>query len=587
MRRTALLGAYVLYAGVARVTSRRAALLGALALWTMPGFALLSRQAMTDMPLTAGVAASLGLLLLALSTSDAVLAREHTVRVCGRELRLHAGHLTALAIAVVTLSQVVMLFLQHVHLDASGLHLRPDRLVSGSPHSCTLPGQPRCAVTALAHPKLAPGLQGALWLAPATWLVMRVAAERRIARLMALLAWACAAFATMAKGPAGLVIPAAATVVHLIAVRSLRPLVRLEIPAGLVLATAMIGPWYLAVYARHGRTFIDALVMRHMLGRTLDHLHDTNEGEDVGIVYFVRQLGYATFPWSGLGPLSVLASAQAPDRSGRARRGIARSLLFGATLVSFALVSAMRTKFHHYILVAVPPIAMLAGVQLDELLTIAKDPPGRRRAPHVAVMLLGAASLVALVGKDIAAGRGPAHFILLVSYRYTREWPSTGAFAVPFACVAIASAATVAAMVDARARKTATVALGGAALVSAGILMNVYLPRCAVDGGQREIIAAYYRARTPGDRSPLVAYQLNWKGENFYTGNHVAIFVSSGAPMKTYLDRRRTQGARTVHFVTERGRVRALQNELGAVESFTELTPPALSAEFTLVRAVL
>ncbi len=32
--------------------------------------------------------------------------------------------------------------------------------------------------------------------------------------------------------------------------------------------------------------------------------------------------------------------------------------------------------------------------------------------------------------------------------------------------------------------------------------------------------------------APLVAYQLNWKGENFYTGNNVAIFISSGAPLR-------------------------------------------------------
>ena len=75
---------------------------------------------------------------------------------------------------------------------------------------------------------------------------------------------------------------------------------------------------------------------------------------------------------------------------------------------------------------------------------------------------------------------------------------------------------------------------------------------------------------------------MNWKGENFYTGNHVAIFISSGGPMKAYLDERRDRGERTVYFVTERGRVATLRNELGAVRSFTELTGPDVSHEFTL-----
>jgi hypothetical protein len=119
--------------------------------------------------------------------------------------------------------------------------------------------------------------------------------------------------------------------------------------------------------------------------------------------------------------------------------------------------------------------------------------------------------------------------------------------------------------------------LGAAALTCAMALVGVYLPRCARDGGQREILAAYYRERT---RGPLVAYQLNWKGENFYTGNDVAIFISSGSPMKAWLDGRHGE---PLYFVAEKVRVPSLKNELQARE-FTELTS---NAEYALVRAVL
>jgi hypothetical protein len=124
------------------------------------------------------------------------------------------------------------------------------------------------------------------------------------------------------------------------------------------------------------------------------------------------------------------------------------------------------------------------------------------------------------------------------------------------------------------------------------MLLDGYLVRAASDGGQRGIFEAYYRAReddaargTP--LSALVAYQLNWKGENFYSGNDVAIFIASGAPMRTYLDARKRTGASTVYFVTERGRVAGLKNELGAVRSFAELTDRSVSYEFSLVRAAL
>jgi 4-amino-4-deoxy-L-arabinose transferase-like glycosyltransferase len=512
----ALAGGAILCDGVTRTCGRRAGLFTAIVLWTMPGFAFLSHQAMTDMPLIAGIAASLGLLLRARTTSDEELVSERWT------------HAIAALIAVATISQVILIAFQ-------------GRLVAGSPHACGLPSQPACAPVAFAHPQLKPFLQAAFWVPGIVWLLFRIVAERRAARLFAMLAWFCAALAAMAKGPAGLVIPAAAGLASL---RSPKDLLRLEVPAGLVLAATMIAPWYVAVYARQGRMFLDELVMRHMLGRALDHLHDTNEGEDTGIVYFVRQLGYATFPWSGL----ALVAAFKP------RRRTAYAIFFGAAVAGFTVVSVMQTKFHHYVLVIMPAIAALTGMWLART---------KLRASELAA----AAALTAFVGLDLF--RTPARFILLMTYRYNRVWPSTAAFAIAFAMIG-------ALVVIATFRPRF---LAGLALAFSALLLDVYLPRCGSDGGQRDILTAYARDRSP-DGAPLVAYQLNWKGENFYTGNNVAIFISSGSPMKTWLDRR---PERTFYFATERARVRQLRNELGHVSSFTEL---AVSAEFSLVKVL-
>ncbi len=49
--------------------------------------------------------------------------------------------------------------------------------------------------------------------------------------------------------------------------------------------------------------------------------------------------------------------------------------------------------------------------------------------------------------------------------------------------------------------------------------LDVYMQRTAQHWGQHEVIAAYYADR-PSPAEQLVAYQMNWKGENFYTGNH-------------------------------------------------------------------
>lgn len=530
----ALAGTLLLHDGVARAAGRRAALLGAIALWTMPGFALLSHQALTDMPLVAGIAGALGLVLRITVTRGAIPI--------SRRARLVA----VVAIATVTIGQSVAFLAQH-------------RALAGDPFACGLPGHPICAPLRLAFPRLGPLVQLLVWLGPAGMVLERAWSARDGKVLLALGAWAACAFASMAKGPAGLAIPVGAVAVLVVVRWRLRELHALELGAGLVLVVAMLGPWYLAAYARHGRSFLDELVVRNMLGRTLEHLHDTNEGEDTGIVYFVRQLGYATFPWSGIAIVSVLCEG---------RRRVARALLFGAAALSFGLVSGMQTKFHHYALVALPPIAMLAGMGVDELLRT------RRRGDA----LLVAAVITALVGRDVA--HAPARFIGLVSYRYTRLWPSTAELRP--VVVVVTTLAVLGLVVAVRWRRLGTGVLLVGALGFGGVLLDRYLVRCADDGGQRSLLLAYYAARE--DSSPLVAYQLNWKGENFYTGNDVAIFIASGAPFQAYLEARRAKGQRTVFVIAERARVERLRRELGTVVSFEER---ATSPEYALVRVRL
>lgn len=555
----ALLGTYALYHGVSRTAGRRAGFIGAVVLWSAPGFALLSHQAMTDMPLVAGVAGALGLFLRAFATSDEEKTRSPW-----------PSRIFAFALLAAIVAELVIVV--------------ASRTGYGSPHACGLPSQPACAALRLAHPRITPLVQISLWAPFALVLAFHVAEERRVARLLAYGGWVAIALATMAKGPAGFVIPLAACALVFVGRRSPREafaLVRRLSPlAGAGIVVALVLPWYVAAFVRHGRPFFDELVLRHMLGRTLDHLHDVNGAEDVGLSYYVRQLGYATFPWCGIVAASALAVVHRPDA--RSHRGLARLLMFGAALVAFTLVSVMRTKFHHYVLVVVPPLAMIAGLFVDE--RIAEHARGRPRFAGNALLLVGAAGVAALVGRDITAA--PNRFMHLFTYRYDRAWASTQSFGTVFLVVAAASVGLLlAAGISRRARTHALGAFAVASVAFSALLLDRYLPPCGNDGGQREVVAAWVRGRAGGPSSgPLVAYQLNWKGENFYSGNDLAIFISSGAPMKTYLAHRPDK---TVYFVTERGRVGSLRSELGAVRSFTEITGPEISHEFTLVRAEL
>ena len=111
------------------------------------------------------------------------------------------------------------------------------------------------------------------------------------------------------------------------------------------------------------------------------------------------------------------------------------------------------------------------------------------------------------------------------------------------------------------------------------------MPRTAPHWGQHEVMQAYYDNRHDANE-PLVAYQMNWKGENFYTGNKIPAFVSSGAAFTTWVKQQKEKGVKVMFFVTEHSRTGGLRSEAGA-KSYKEITDKDLCNKFVLVRAEL
>ncbi len=91
--------------------------------------------------------------------------------------------------------------------------------------------------------------------------------------------------------------------------------------------------------------------------------------------------------------------------------------------------------------------------------------------------------------------------------------------------------------------------------------LDVYMQKTAQHWGQHEVIAAYYDDRASPEEG-LVAYQMNWKGENFYTGNHIPAFVSTGSTFTTWLKKQRDAGVKVMYFITEHGRIGGLKSEV-------------------------
>jgi hypothetical protein len=112
---------------------------------------------------------------------------------------------------------------------------------------------------------------------------------------------------------------------------------------------------------------------------------------------------------------------------------------------------------------------------------------------------------------------------------------------------------------------------------------------------QRNLFDRYYAIRHERETTgvgedarywadPIVAYQMNWKGENFYTGNRVHVFVElDNKPLLEWIGKNK---GRTVYLMLEHTRLERLKTVL-APRKLDTLTTPRDCNKFILVRTTL
>jgi hypothetical protein len=233
--------------------------------------------------------------------------------------------------------------------------------------------------------------------------------------------------------------------------------------------------------------------------------------------YFLRELGYAMLPWITLAPAALAYAVMRPVRAVR-RQGI---FWFGAIwfVCGYALVSMSVTKFHHYILPAIPGLAIAIGCFLDDLVR-------RRDGRAAAAAAIIGIPLLALVLFDLAgAPKNAQRFIWLFSYDYInspggRPWPPALDFRPPLITFGILIALATLALAWRRIQKQAVVALCLVAVAFTYFLLDRFMLRATPYWTQKGLIATYYKMRKSPDEHLLV-WQMYWRGENFYTENEI------------------------------------------------------------------
>ena len=212
----------------------------------------------------------------------------------------------------------------------------------------------------------------------------------------------------------------------------------------------------------------------------------------------------------------------------------------------------------------------------------------RWRPAAVTTGLLTAPVLVGLVGRDLSwvtdsRPQGYEHLIHLFVYNYGRPWPEQFDYRPILTGFAVVATVVVLLAAARKLRAVALPAFLGVALAFTAWSLDVYLIDLSPHWGQRELIHRYYELRH-GPEEPLLAWQMNWKGENFYTGNHVSVFVQ--LDNRALTDWVHQHAGQTIYMVLEHSRLGSLRGVLRG-STIEEITDERLDNKFLLIRVHL
>lgn len=236
-----------------------------------------------------------------------------------------------------------------------------------------------------------------VWLAMfmAVALLMFALAERfpRRRRVCLVLMYASLGLGVITKGPVAVVLPAIAIVIYLAVHRSLGSLREMMLPLGFVIVAALVLPWYLAIYSRHGWDEIETFIVKDNLSRFAQH----EWGPRRGVLFYVSTILNDLFPWSvffvpllWFGAARIWAALRARRaRSelppGQNRMAALPAIWIGVIVVFFSL---SRSKEDLYVLPIYPAASALIGGLLARCFT--HEPLTRHRAVRWVAFALSA-----------------------------------------------------------------------------------------------------------------------------------------------------------------------------------------------------
>lgn len=363
--------------------------------------------------------------------------------------------------------------------------------------------------------------------------------------------YTCMGLATLAKGPVALLIVGPTVIVYMAFSGDWRILIRSKVLIGGIMFLLVGAPWYVTLSLFSGRddegkTFVQRFWLHDTFGRFGAGVH----GDRAGLGYFIEQLAYGMFPWIAVIPAALGMAAKGSEEDGaeRQRQGILFVLVWA--VLGYTMLTMSQTKFHHYIFPVVPALAILVGLWLER---VSQDPAKHLRGWGALLMV----SLFAVAARDLI--NEPQHLVNLFTYKYDRDYPrelDPEKFLVPL--IAVSGVALAWFWYD-KKKDQVLLAFVLTAVVFGAWVSHVHFNMLSPHWGQAHLFKTYFAERQ-GDE-PIYAYQLNWRGETFYSRNRILQVKEGGANerMRSLVDRPGRE-----FIITEQSRFHTLKGVLSA-----------------------
>ena len=534
---------------VARLVDWRAGLLVAAVLATMPQFAIIARQAVTDMFFVAPVC------LAMVAWAMAWLGPERALKTRGlgwREIAWDRAWLGFFALFV--LAALVPLAVLHLHV------VDPETIERVARWKRKQTATVDDLHTIARHLVL-------YWLLAAVCLLRSLRWRRRSQVWMGVV-YLAAGLSVMGKGLIGPGIIGMLIAVHMAVSGRLHLLWqrRCELALGVVLFALTCMPWHHAMALFRGERWVNELIVVNNLARFASGEQDQAIG---GFAFYLRTLGLAALPWSAVippalwaavlafrrrsalaSPLASVPPGRAPsfgpglDASGRRldAGGELHRLALLWFVVSLALITYSVTKYYHYLVPVLPPLAVVIGLWLARLLDAQARPAGEASEalprPAVLACALGGCVIGYLVVRALIDE--PAWLAHLTTYLYTGIWRKGAAPTERAAWCALPFALGLLLWLARRARAAVAAMLLSALLTTTWVLAD-YLPATSENWSQRTAFRHIYDRAEPGDK--LLSWWFYYRGETYFAKRQIWVSMEPNRDeLHAFVDEHRGQG---------------------------------------------